>query len=243
MNFDLYTIDWTAIGSIVTFIAMIIAYWTIHISDKQNKSNQRLQLLLVQREIEQKRLDDLVENIMIINDSMQPIIVADYSVKLTKGIFTEDDRHFIDEMAANDISNNNRLSVQLIKYDRNESAKKVLITLSNMRQKYGEWVRDLSILNLYKTNYIISPDELRRMILTMAKMSKEIAPEYEENIHNVINEKNNDLNKAINLMNIFCYTISAYLNEQKKIFEDELCAFVKEEQKRIDSMIFHDSIK
>lgn len=243
MNFDLYTIDWTAIGSIVTFIAMIIAYWTIHISDKQNKSNQRLQLLLVQREIEQKRLDDLVENIMIINDSMQPIIVADYSVKLTKGIFTEDDRHFIDEMVANDISNNNRLSVQLIKYDRNESAKKVLITLSNMRQKYGEWVRDLSILNLYKTNYIISPDELRRMILTMAKMSKEIAPEYEKNIHNVINEKNNDLNKAINLMNIFCYTISAYLNEQKKIFEDELCAFVKEEQKRIDSMIFHDSIK
>lgn len=184
MNFDLYTIDWTAIGSIVTFIAMIIAYWTIHISDKQNKSNQRLQLLLVQREIEQKRLDDLVENIMIINDSMQPIIVADYSVKLTKGIFTEDDRHFIDEMAANDISNNNRLSVQLIKYDRNESAKKVLITLSNMRQKYGEWVRDLSILNLYKTNYIISPDELRRMILTMAKISKEIAPEYEKNIHN-----------------------------------------------------------
>lgn len=44
-------------------------------------------------------------------------------------------------------------------------------------------------------------------------------------------------------MNIFCCTISAYLNEQKKIFEDELCAFVKEEQKRIDCMIFHDSIK
>jgi len=44
-------------------------------------------------------------------------------------------------------------------------------------------------------------------------------------------------------MNIFCYTISSYLNEQKKIFEDELCAFVKEEQKRIDSMIFHDLIR
>lgn len=154
---------------------------------------------------------------MIINDSIQPIVVADYSVKLTKGIFTEDDRHFIDEMAANDISNNNRLSVQLIKYDRNESAKKVLMILSNMRQKYGEWVRDLSILNLYKTNYIIFPDELRRIILTMANMSKEIAPKYEKDIHFIINEKNNDLNKAINLMNIFCYTISSYLNEQKNI--------------------------
>ena len=49
MSFDLYTIDWTAIGSIVTFVAMIIAYWTIHVSDKKNKSNQRIQILLVQR--------------------------------------------------------------------------------------------------------------------------------------------------------------------------------------------------
>lgn len=50
----------------------------------------------------------------------------------------------------------------------------------------------------------------------MANMSKEIAPKYEKDIHFIINEKNNDLNKAINLMNIFCYTISSYLNEQKK---------------------------
>lgn len=243
MSFDLCTIDWTAIGSIVTFVAMIIAYWTIHISDKQNKSNQRLQLLLVQRDIEQKRLDELVENIMIINDSMQPIIVADYSVKLTKGIFTEDDRHFIDEMAANDLANNNRLSVQLIKYDRKESAKKVLMTLSNMRRKYGEWIRDLSILNLYKNSYVISPQDLNRMILTMVQISKEIAPEYKKDIDNLIKTKDNDLNKAINLMNIFCYVISTYLNEQKKIFEEELYAFVKEEQKRIDNIGFHDSIK
>lgn len=113
MNLDLCTIDWTAIGSIATVIAMIIAYRTIYISVKQNKDNQKFQTLLVQREIEQKRLDELVDNIMIINDSIQPIVVADYSVKLTKGIFTEDDRHFIDEMAANDISNNNRLRSDL----------------------------------------------------------------------------------------------------------------------------------
>lgn len=243
MSFDLYTIDWTAIGSIVTFVAMIIAYWTIHVSDKQNKSNQRLQLLLVQREIEQRRLNELVENIMIINDSMQPIVVADYSVKLTKGIFTEDDRHFIDEMAANDVSNNNRLSIQLIKYDRNEPAKKVLMLLSNMRQKYGEWVRDISLLNLYKTSNVISPQDLNRMILTMSKISKDIFPEYEKTIDDAIKTKDNDLDKAINLMNIFCHVISTYLNEQKKIFEEELCAFVKEEQKRIDNIVFYGSIK
>lgn len=243
MNFDLYTIDWTAIGSIVTFIAMIIAYWTIHISDKQNKSNQRLQLLLVQREIEQKRLDDLVENIMIINDSIRPLNVVDYSVKLVQGRLTENDRHFIDEMAAKDESDNNRLSVQLIKYYKNEPARKVLKILSNMRQKYGEWVRDISILNLYKANYVISPQNLNRIISTMINISKEITPKYEKDIHNILKTYTNDLDKAINLMNIFCHAISTYLIENKKALEDELCAFVKEEQKRIDNIVFHDSIK
>lgn len=243
MSFDLCTIDWTAIGSIVTFVAMIIAYWTIHISDKQNKSNQRLQLLLVQRDIEQKRLDELVENIMIINDSMQPINVVDYSVKLVRGYFTDDDRNFINEIAAKDESDNNKLSIQLIKYDRNEPAKRILIILSNMRRKYGEWVRDISILNLYKNNFVISPQDLNRMILTMTKMSKEIIPKYEKDIHDVLETYTNDLDKAINLMNIFCYAISTFLIEQKKILEKELCAFVKEEQKRIDNIVFHDSIK
>lgn len=243
MSFDLCTIDWTAIGSIVTFVAMIIAYWTIHISDKQNKSNQRLQLLLVQREIEQKRLDELVENIMGINDSMQPIVVVDYSVKLVRGCFTDDDRHFINEIAAKDESDNNKFSIQLIKYGRNESAKKILMLLSNMRFKYGEWIRDMSILNLYKTNYVISPQDLNRMIITMTNMTKEIIPKYEKEIYEVLETYNNDLDKAINLMNIFCYAISTFLIEQKKIFEKELCAFVKEEQKRIDNIVFHDSIK
>ena len=36
MNVDLYTIDWTAIGSIATAIAMIIAFRSISVSNKQN---------------------------------------------------------------------------------------------------------------------------------------------------------------------------------------------------------------
>lgn len=243
MSFDLCTIDWTAIGSIVTFVAMIIAYLTIHISDKQNKSNQQLQLLLVQRDIEQKRLDELIENIMIINDSMQPIIVADYSVKLTNGIFTEDDRHFIDEMAANDDLNNNRLNTQLIKYDKNESAKNVLIALSNLRLKYGEWVRNLSSLNAYKEYNMYLKSDLSRIIDIMINTSKEIAPKTEHDIHNILCSENSNLDKAMHLMNIYSHMIITYLLENKKVFEKELFAFVEKEQKRIDNMIFNDLIK
>ena len=242
MSFDLYTIDWTAIGSIVTFVAMLIAYWAIYVSDKQNKRNRQLQFLLMQREIEQKRLDELVENLMRMNDSMQPIVVVDYSMKLIQGIFSEDDRHFIDQLAVQDQSDNNRLDIQLVKYDNNQSVKSVLMVLSQMRQKYGEWVRDISILNLYNTSRVIFPSELTDIISTMVKLSREISPESEEDIQKILSLKTNDLDRAINLMNIFYHVISNYLIAQEKIFEDELYAFVQKEQKRIDNMAFHDSI-
>lgn len=238
MNWNLCTIDWTAIGSIATVIAMIIAYRAIYASVKQNKDNQRFQLLLVQREIEQKRLDELVENILIINDSIQPIVVADYSVKLIQGCLTEEDQNFIAKMAAKDDLDNNRLNIQLMKYDKNQSAKNVLVALNSLRQTYGIWVRNISVLNLCKTKRDNVPlSELTKVISTMVKISKEIVPEHEKTIHDILKASSSDLDKAIDLLNIFCYAISTYLLKNKKIFEAELFAFVQNEQKRIDNMV------
>ena len=65
----------------------------------------------------------------------------------------------------------------------------------------------------------------------MSKISKDIFPEYEKTIDDAIKTKDNDLDKAINLMNIFCHVISTYLNEQKKIFDEEnpeWCEFFKD---------------
>lgn len=244
MNLNLCTIDWTAIGSIATVIAMIIAYRAIYASVKQNKDNQKFQLLLVQRDIEQKRLDELVENILIINDSIQPIVVADYSVKLIQGCLTEEDQNFIAKMAAKDDLDNNRLNIQLMKYDKKQSAKNVLVALNSLRQTYGIWVRNIFILNLCKTKGDnIPPSELTKALSTMAKISKEIVPKYEKTIYDILKTCSSDLDKAIDLLNIFCDTITTYLIENKKVFEKELLAFVKKEQSRIDNMFSHKSIK
>lgn len=62
-NIDLYTIDWTAIGSVATTIALIIAFRSINASNKQNRENRKLQILLIRKEQEQKRLDEMVNNI------------------------------------------------------------------------------------------------------------------------------------------------------------------------------------
>lgn len=243
MNWNLCTIDWTAIGSIATVIAMIIAYRAIYASVKQNKDNQRFQLLLVQREIEQKRLDELVDNIMMINDSIQPIIVNDYSVKLIQGYFTEEDRDFIAKMAAKDNLDNNRLNIQLMKYDKNESAKDVLMALRNLRLKYGEWVRNLSTLNTYKKYNRYLKSDLSRIISIMVNTSKEIVPKTEQDIHNILCAEINDLEKAIHLMSIYSHTVITYLLENKKVFEKDLFTFVQKEQKRIDNIVSYDSIK
>ena len=64
MNIDLYTIDWTAIGSVATTIALIIAFKSINASNKQNRENPKLQILLIRKEQEQKRLDEMVNNIL-----------------------------------------------------------------------------------------------------------------------------------------------------------------------------------
>ncbi len=47
MNINLYTIGRTAIGSIATTIAMIIAFRSINTPNKQNKENRKLQTSLI----------------------------------------------------------------------------------------------------------------------------------------------------------------------------------------------------
>ena len=75
MSIDLYTIDWTAIGSVATTIALTIAFRSINASNKQNRENRKLQILLIRKEQEQKRLDEMVNNILEIIHSIKPIDV------------------------------------------------------------------------------------------------------------------------------------------------------------------------
>ena len=115
MNIDLYTIDWTAIGSVATTIALIIAFKSINASNKQNRENPKLQILLIRKEQEQKRLDEMVNNILEIIHSIKPIDVLDFSSKWIDKTFTTEDRHKIDHIAEQDQLNNIRLNIQLIK--------------------------------------------------------------------------------------------------------------------------------
>lgn len=237
MHFDLCTIDWTAVGSIVTFVAMIIAYWTIHLSNKQNKANQKFQLLLIQYEIEQKRLDELVECIMDIHDSIQPAIALDLAQKLDSGILTPSDQSKIDSIGAKDQFYSNKLTILCLKYNKRKTVKNVLVCLGRLRDVYGELIRDVSVLNLYKSNKKYFQNILDNMIENMIRLSKECDPQCGKFIDEILCKETHDLDKALELMTLFSAVASSYIIDGKHGFERLLYDFVEKEQRRIDGML------
>ena len=78
MNVDLYTIDWTAMGSIATAIAMIIAFRSISVSNKQNRENRKLQVLLIRKEQEKKR--NINVSGTVVDEKGEPVIGASVTV-------------------------------------------------------------------------------------------------------------------------------------------------------------------
>lgn len=149
MSIDLYTIDWTAIGSIATTIALIIAFRSINVSNKQNRENRKLQILLIRQEQEQKRLDEMVNNILEINHSIKPIDVLDFSSKWIEGSFTIEDRRKLDHMADQDLLNNIQLNIQLIKLKNYPTANILLTRLNSIREIYGQWIRCINPLYVF----------------------------------------------------------------------------------------------
>lgn len=168
---------------------------------------------------------------------MKPIDVVDYSVKLVRSNFTEDDRHILDNMAAMDEYNSYMLDVKLVKFQKTNSIKNVIQTLTNIHQRYGEWVRIISQLNISKKEGMYDRKLVEKIINCMYHRTKDLKSSFDDDFLKIYNSKLNDLDKAIYLLNIYCYAISGYILEQKHIFEKDLNSFVEQEQNRIDNIM------
>lgn len=242
MNIDLYTIDWTAIGSIATAIAMIIAFRSISVSNKQNRENRKLQVLLIRKEQEQKRLDEMINNILDISYSMRPVDILDFSSKWTDKKFTTEDRYKIDHMADQDLLNNIRLNIQLLKLKNYPAAKPLLARLNTIRKIYGLWVKCINSLHLIlesedKLTLEEREAEIANIVTQMIEECKKMAPNYTSIINDICKQRKSIVDIAKDVMNIFESEISRQVQAHKLAFEKELYDFVKKEQERVDRII------
>lgn len=243
MCLNLGVIDWTAIGTIATSIMVVATFVTIYISIKQDKMSRGFQTLLIKQQQAQQKLDDMVNNVLNINNNINPFHILHYSNKLTAKTFTEDDRQALEKLAVDDSLNNTNLTLQMIRLNNYSSAKSLLDCLHQIRADYGLWQRTVTSLYQYvcfskESKQQIDIIEQTVIIMTTEMINKciEISPE----LKSVIPELQlgpKPIDKALTVLQVFEAEIAKYILTKKDKLETELIQFVKSEQQRIDNII------
>lgn len=242
MNFNLYTIDWTAIGSIATFIAMLIAYWSIIKSNKENEKNRQHQILLLHKEQEQKKLDEMIENILEIAFSIRPLDILNYSSKYLTNSFTTQDRYDIENIQHKDRINGIKLNIQMIKLSNYKNATSFLTHLGNIRRDFSLWAKSINLLyqSLYSSEYLksnISDEMIKKTIDEMENWCFSIDSRYKNYFNKIQKNENDYIERCYNVLTIFESELSCHISNNIQLFEQEFYKFVEIEQNRIKNIV------
>lgn len=241
MEFDLLTFDWTALGSIATTIAMIIAYCSIRATNKENEKSRRLQILLLRKEQEQKNLDEMIENVLDIAFSIRPIDILNYSTKFQNHSFTTQDRYEIENIQHIDRMNSVKLNVQMSKLANYENAKPFLAHLGNIRKDFNLWAQSINLLFLLLNDCPKTDrpnDMIKKIINDMKQWYKEVTnPYYITNLNSIQKNIGDDMKECYNILSIFESELSSQISDHIHQFENEFYKFVEIEQRRINDIV------
>ncbi len=234
--------DWTAIGAIATAVAVIIALLANYKTNKNNEKNRKLQIALLRQQRDQKKLDEMAQNVMQLSKSMRPLDILHYSSKLIDDKFTVEDCRFLEQLAVDDECRTANIFIQIAILENYDSAKPVLDRLQELRQNYGLWSRSVSTLFKHKSFYkgFMPPAESERIVGQIVKEMLCKCMEYDAEgraMADAISGSGNMFEKAILVMNMFEVVMAKCIQQQKDLLEKELLNFVKIEQKRIDDIV------
>lgn len=244
MCLNLGVIDWTAVSAIATFIMVIATFVTISISIKQNKKSKEFQIQLIKQQQAQGKLDDMVNNVLEINNNINPFHILHYSNKLTTNTFTAEDRQALEKLAVDDRLNNTNLTLQLIRLNNYSSAKSLLDCLHQIRADYGLWQRTVTSLYQYVCFSKESKQQIDIIEQTVTLITTEmvnkciiIDPRYKQITAEILCSEQKPIDKALTILKIFEAEIAKYILTKKDKLETELIQFVKSEQQRVDNII------
>lgn len=242
ITWDLTTIDWTAIGSIVTFVALIATFIALFFSNKQEKKNRRLQVLLLSQEQQQKRLDELVNSILDIISDIDLFNLSNYSKKIKDNNISVEDRYQIDNLSNKSENNYNKLQLQYIKLRNYDSAQQILHHLNTIRVDYGVWAKSVAMILVYLQEQAEVQKESLDMIKSAYNGMLAKCVEIDPQSLSLLNARKNPFIESLiedykNALIVFSYVLTQKLIKEKEIFMNELRLFVKSEQERIDNIV------
>ncbi|MBQ5779499.1 MAG: hypothetical protein IIW13_05905 [Paludibacteraceae bacterium] len=239
INFDLNIIDWNAISAIATTLAFVIAFWSIRVTNTQEKNNREFQLKLMRKEFEQRNLDEFINKIIEIYNGTNPLDVLNYSSKFINNQFTEQDKEAIERNANNDQINCIRLNVLVILMNKAEYAKPLIKKLEDIRETYGVWARNINLIKMSFDNFE-KPEHKDFIVKALNGMSNvciQYNAKYESYIQSVIHSTQNLKEQCFRILECFEAELSMQLQQKRKDFEKQLYEYVKTEQKRINAII------
>ena len=239
MEFELNIIDWNAISAIATTLAFFIAFWSIRVTNTQEKNNREFQLKLMRKEFEQRNLDEFITKVLEIYNGTNPLDILNYSSKFINNQFTEQDKDAIEQNANNDQINCIRLNVLIILMDKVESAKPLIKKLGDVRETYGVWARNINLINMSFEDFDKPEhkDFIIKAINGMSNVCVQYNPKYESYIKSIINSRTNLKEQCLNILECFETEVSMQLQQLRKDFEKQLYEYVKTEQIRINAII------
>lgn len=232
---------WTAVGAIATAVAVIVALFANYRTNKNNEENRKLQVALLRQQRAQKKLDEMVQNVISLNKMMRPLDVLHYSSRFVEEKFTQEDRSYLESLAVDDESMMTKISVREAVWT-DDSVRAVLTCLHELRKNYGLWSRSVMMLFQYKRDYKgfgawYFGEDVPKVVKEMLDKCVACDPEYNNFAKSVLEAECDFYEKAKSVLKVFGPEMAKRIQHQKNKLEKELREFVRVEQKRIDDMV------
>lgn len=233
---------WTAVGAIATAVAVIVALIANYRTNKNNEENRKLQIALLRQQRAQKKLDEMVQNVIQLNKMMSPRDIQRYSSRFVEEKFTQEDCSYLEALAVDDESMMTKIRV-LDAVWKGASLSSVLTCLRELREDYGLWSRSVTTTFQYKKDYkgfgarYFGEDVVPRIVREMLDKYVARDPANSDFAKRVLADESNFYEKAKSVLKEFGPAMAKCIQCQKNKLEKALQEVVCMEQKRIDDIV------
>ena len=239
----LINMNWTAIGAIATALAVIAALLGNYRTNRNNEKNRKLQIALLRQQRDQRKLDEMVQNVMQLSRSLNSFEMMHYSSKFKDGVFSEGDRRVLEQMTVENAARATNLSLQMEMLKNYESAKPMLDYFWEIWKDYGLWSISISTLfQCMSTSQETQQEEditvlTEKIVSNMRAKLLEIDAHYSVVLEGLLKNKDNPMSQAQAIMELFGIEMARIIQRKCEILSNKVIEFIRVEQKRIDDMV------
>lgn len=234
---------WTAVGAIATAVAVIVALFANYRTNRNNEKNRELQIALLRQQRAQKKLDEMVQNVMELRKNLNSFDIMHYSSKFKDNSFTVEDRRVLERLTEEYSAKAVDLSLQMEMLKNHESAKPMLDCFWEVWGDYGLW--SISISTLFKcmsASQDVQEDEAvvalaEKIVSEMEAKLEEIDGNYKAVLEGFLKDKVGPIAQAQAIMEMFGVEMMRLIQRKCEVLSNKVVAFIRIEQKRIDDMV------